>query len=306
MFLPILNKQLNSLSNNKYATILFLKRRTFSSSNNLNSSLLKKFDQYLAKKNPKVHTYYVMAMSGSKSCLSDSKIYFKLRKQIFMEERTFSDFSISELLIYLQTNENIAKMVSLLFVSFVVPLGLPLVILIMIFRPQLVLTRHFWTSQQTSHVQLNELRRIEKVNFPCILEQLSERNKNLSNQLPFKFYQLSSENVSLPKLEELSFLQLYHLKRLHKVSSFSIGAKSLMQHILILQLLDRKMAENKEKELKELNFNQLQLHLYIRKINYDKMDAESMQSFLNKWLQHCTTLPPSTYVYAPFLIQAKF
>nr|CAD2149789.1 unnamed protein product [Meloidogyne enterolobii] len=310
MFLSILNKKFaySFILNNqtlKYANILLLKRQA-SSSSNLNSSLFNKIEQHFATKHPKVYSYYVMSVSGSKSCLSDTKIYFKLRKQILSKERTFSDFSIPELLIYLQTNENIAKMVSLLFVSFVVPLGLPLVILTMIFRPQLVLTRHFWTPQQTTSVQLNELKKIQDVNFPCILQQLSEKNKNLSTQLPLKFYQLPSTTVNLSKLEELSSSQLYHLKRLHKVSPFSLGTKSLKERVLILQLLDRKMAEDMEKELKGLDVNQLKLHLYIRKLNYAKMDAESMQSLLNKWLQHCSTLPPSTYVYAPFLIQAKF
>jgi len=85
---------------------------------------------------------------------------------------------------------------------------------------------------------------------------------------------LPSTTVNLSKLEELSSSQLvcfliifnfkikflkYHLKRLHKVSPFSLGTKSLKERVLILQLLDRKMAEDTEKELKGLDVNQLKL-----------------------------------------------
>nr|CAD2129236.1 unnamed protein product [Meloidogyne enterolobii] len=310
MFLSILNKKFaySTILNHqtlKYANILLLKRQASSSSSNLNSSLFNKIEQHFATKHPKVYAYYVMSVSGSKSCLSDTKIYFKLRKQILLKERNFSDFSIPELLIYLQFPAELVHICLLVFLL-QIPIVGEIIIALGIFRPQLVLTRHFWTPQQTTTVQLNELKKIQDVNFPCILQQLSEKNKNLSTQLPLKFYQLLSTTVNLPKLEELSSSQLYHLKRLHKVSPFSLGTKSLMERVLILQLLDSKMSEDTEKELKGLNVTQLQLHLYIRKLNYAKMDAENMQSLLNKWLQHCSTLPPSTYVYAPFLIQTKF
>ncbi|KAF7639126.1 hypothetical protein Mgra_00001360 [Meloidogyne graminicola] len=230
----------------------------------------------------------------SKLCLSDTKVYFKLRKQILMKERSLADFSISELLIYLQTSQNLPKMLSLLFVSFVVPLGLPLVIVTMILYPQIVLTRHFWTSQQINQVQLNELNKNK-----IILKQLLEINKNFVNQLPIEFSQLSKLN-NLPKIEELSFLQLYLLKRLYKVSPLSFGSNALIQHIYILQLLDQKMLGDQNKTL---SGDELRLHLYLRKLNYDKMDIESMRILLNKWLQNCSELPLSTYAFSPCLLQ---
>ncbi|VDM56518.1 unnamed protein product [Angiostrongylus costaricensis] len=104
-----------------------------------------RYDKFISKW-PRIYALHRMVVDGSRWCLSDVKTYIRVRRELFTKTKKLDDLSMDELEVLVQSGGELAKILALVVVLQIPGPGDILILLI--FFPRLVLTRHFWTDAQ--------------------------------------------------------------------------------------------------------------------------------------------------------------
>ncbi|KHN78572.1 hypothetical protein Tcan_06546 [Toxocara canis] len=76
--------------------------------------MMGRYEHFLKTRAPKAYTVHRMVVDGSKWCVTDIKIYFKIKRDLANGTRTLSQLTQNELEILIQTSEEMAKMIIVL------------------------------------------------------------------------------------------------------------------------------------------------------------------------------------------------
>uniref|UniRef100_A0A914I6D8 Letm1 RBD domain-containing protein n=1 Tax=Globodera rostochiensis TaxID=31243 RepID=A0A914I6D8_GLORO len=268
----------------------------------------KRYEQWLECSYPRVYKLYRLSVDGSKWCFYDLKTFCWLTYGLRIGRITLSDLNANELFVYIQAGSQLVKL-SILAVLAVVPFGFPLLIISMIFAPKYVLTRHFWSDSQSQQFQASHFVRNERKLFPVIVEALKQRDSSAPiGKLPLSLEQLIvKKTVNIPNsLDTFPWQHRLSLKRMHHLPLWATDG-ALLKHINLLQLLDKEMAQDKG-SVETLSLRDLQTHLYLRNLNFARMNVDQMRVALVQWLGHFKDLSscdPLLYAHVPVLTQAN-
>uniref|UniRef100_A0A915E8C3 Metallophosphoesterase 1 n=1 Tax=Ditylenchus dipsaci TaxID=166011 RepID=A0A915E8C3_9BILA len=296
--LEVRDQVLFRLSAQTPARLQFNSLRPISTTSPLNGSLMKKYEAYLEDNFPKFYSLHRLVVDGTKSCFSDLKSYWSIRKDLNNQTRELSDLSMKELAIYVQTREDIVKLLAIGAIA-PLPMAMPTLALAIIFFPRFVLTRHFWTEDQRKQFWSRMIKDQSKKHFPALTNYIKQANPEIPVDAR------TAAQIKVPPLEECSFLHLYHLTRIHGAFVIS-GSRSLRRRAQALQRLDDLMANNLE-DLKHLSGTDLHSQLYLRKIYYDDCTTEErMRESLREWLMVSPYFKSeSLYLHLPVFIHSS-
>uniref|UniRef100_A0A183CHQ8 LETM1 domain-containing protein n=1 Tax=Globodera pallida TaxID=36090 RepID=A0A183CHQ8_GLOPA len=300
-------------------SLLVVERRTFASAPVANGPKLgneggsvvgmkKRCEQWLECSYPSVYKLYRLIIDGSKWCFYDLKTFCWLTYGLRMGRITLSDLNANELFVYVQAGSQLVKL-SILAVLAVVPFGFPLLFISMLFAPKYVLTRHFWSDSQSQQFQASHFVRNERKFFPVIVEALKQLDSSTPiGKLPLSVEQLVVKKaVKIPNsLDTFPWQHRLSLKRMHHLPLWATDG-ALLKHINLLQLLDTKMARDRD-SVEKLSLRDLQTHLYLRNLNFARMNVDQMRAALVQWLGHFKDLSscdPLLYAHVPVLTQAN-
>jgi hypothetical protein len=275
---------------------LFLVERNLSTQNNQppSNSLMQKYENVL-KRWPKVYAMHRLFIDGCKWCWADLKCFYRIRRDIKNGERSLDDLSRQELEIYIQTREEIPKVVAILCTA-TLPLALYIFAFAIIFFPRYVLTRHFWRKEQREKFWTATLAKNQEQHYPPIVSHLK------SQKVSFPVSPDRISDVHVEPLDVLPVSYLLHLFRVHNAFLMT-GTRGLVRRADLLRKLDEMLLKN-EGEVDQLDAEELQKQLYMRRLRFDGLNETEMREKLHQWLTHCGPLSnTSLYLHAPVLTQ---
>uniref|UniRef100_A0A915PXB6 Letm1 RBD domain-containing protein n=1 Tax=Setaria digitata TaxID=48799 RepID=A0A915PXB6_9BILA len=272
-------------------------KRLSSTANKQSKGWMVQYESFLLRRYPKVYAIHRMVMnglvSGCKWCWSDIKTYYRLKKDLKSNVRRISDLKRSELEILLQTKEDLLKL-AVIVIFIPLPLTVYIFALAVILFPRLVLTRHFWTSDQQKRFWSTSLKRTARMHFDPLRKYLQDLDVNLQTPLE------ELKKLELPKLNSFSFGHLYHLSKLHQVSLFTSGVRGLDRRAEMLRYLDQSL-KLEESAIDMMGEQQLYQQFYLRRLQYDGLSEEKMKCLLKNWVLHMTdpSLKTPLLLHAP-------
>ncbi|VDO94697.1 unnamed protein product [Heligmosomoides polygyrus] len=130
-----------------------------------------RYDAFIARW-PKVYALHRMVVDGSRWCFADIKTYVRLKREI-TNPKQLQNLTMSELEVLVQSGGELAKMIALVVVLQIPGPG-DILILLLIFFPRLILTRHFWSdAQRKKYFQLDVQRSLANSSLPGLLGNVS-------------------------------------------------------------------------------------------------------------------------------------
>ncbi|KAI6180257.1 Letm1 RBD domain-containing protein [Aphelenchoides besseyi] len=259
------------------------------------SGIYRKYEEFLEKRFPRVYTYHRLIVDGCKLCGNDVKNFYVVNRDLRQHKRKLSDLTQTELQSFIQTKEEIAKIV---VIATLAPLPLTFygILFSVIFFPRLVLTRHFWTDKQ-------------KDEFWRLFYERS--SKPHMKKLEHKKVPLNKINqIQMPDLNDYELKYLFHLFRLHRVSMLG-GTKGLKKRVEAMKQLDRTMAADL-KTIDEMPLLQIKNHLFMRRLEYADKTEKQMRDLLRQWITSKGTVKhyfqlastnSTVYLHAPVFIR---
>ncbi|WKX91625.1 hypothetical protein Q1695_010002 [Nippostrongylus brasiliensis] len=242
-----------------------------------------KYDKFLSRW-PRVYAIHRMVVDGSRWCFADIKTYIRLKREL-SNARQLDSLSVPELEVLVQSGGELAKMLSLVVVLQIPGPG-DILILLLIFFPRHILTRHFWSDEQ------------RKKFFQLDIER-SLANTGLADVLGNP---TSVDKVRQHKVEELNFETLVALAALHSIYPLPGVRNRFAQRCKAMRRLDKIMANN----LELFTERQLHFHLFIRRINVEANATDNdLRKTLRKWIQFTRNVDDVAYLCAPIFFNQR-
>uniref|UniRef100_A0A8R1XTW8 Letm1 RBD domain-containing protein n=1 Tax=Onchocerca volvulus TaxID=6282 RepID=A0A8R1XTW8_ONCVO len=279
--------------------------RASSTANNQPKGLMARYESFLSRRYPKVHAIHKMVTNGCKWCWSDIKTYYRLKKDLRTKTRQLSELKRSELEILLQCPSEITHILTLLVLLQIpvvgeslctkeellklavivilipLPFTIYIIALAVVFFPQLILTRHFWTNDQRKRFWSISLKRVARMHFDPLRKYLQNLDVNLQASLE------ELKKLELPEMDTYSLGHLYHLSRLHRVSLLTDGVRGFHNRAEMLRYLDHSL-KSEDTAIDMMSEQQLCEQFYLRRLQYDGLSEEKMKCLLKNWIQHMT------------------
>ncbi|VDO38205.1 unnamed protein product [Haemonchus placei] len=159
-----------------------------------------RYDAFIARW-PKVYALHRMVVDGSRWCFSDIKTYIRLKRELSSDARSLESLSMPELEVLVQSGGELAKMLALVVVLQIPGPG-DILILLLIFFPRLILTRHFWSdAQRKKFFQIDVERSLKNCSLRSLIgDPSSVEQIRLTNLDQLNFETLAyNENCELAK-----------------------------------------------------------------------------------------------------------
>uniref|UniRef100_A0A0R3RXW5 Letm1 RBD domain-containing protein n=1 Tax=Elaeophora elaphi TaxID=1147741 RepID=A0A0R3RXW5_9BILA len=270
-----------------------VKNHLSSTANNQPKGWMERYESFLSRRYPKAYAVHSMVMNGCKWCWSDIKTYYRLKKDLRTKSRQISELKRPELEILLQTNEELLKL-AVIIIFIPLPFTVYIFALAVVFFPRIILTRHFWTSDQRKKFWSTSLKRTARMHFDPLRKYL--QNLDVNVQTPLK----ELKKLELPEISTYSLGHLYHLSKLHRVSLFTAGVRGLYDRAEILRCLDHSL-KSEDTAIDMMSEQQLHEQFYLRRLQYDGLTEEKMKCLLKNWVQHLTDprLKTPLFLHAP-------
>ncbi|OZC05153.1 LETM1-like protein [Onchocerca flexuosa] len=251
-----------------------------STANNQPKGLMARYESFLSRRYPKVYAVHKMVTNGCKWCWSDVKIYYRLKKDLRTKTRQLSELKRSELEILLQTKEELLKL-AVIVILIPLPFTIYIIALAVVFFPQLILTRHFWTNDQRKRFWSISLKRVARMHFDPLRKHLQNLDVNLQASLE------ELKKLELPEMDTYSLGHLYHLSKVHRVSLLIYGVRGFHNRAEMLRYLDHSL-KSEDTTIDMMSEQQLCEQFYLRRLQYDGLSEEKMKCLLKNWIQHMT------------------
>ncbi|VDK87995.1 unnamed protein product [Litomosoides sigmodontis] len=255
-------------------------------------------DQYYAVNQlPHVNTEYLCINDWHqircKWCWSDIKTYYRLKKDLRTNRRQISELKRPELEILLQTKEDLLKL-AIIVVLIPLPFTVFIFALAMVLFPRLILTRHFWTSDQRKKFWSISLKRTARIHFDPLRKCLQNLGVNVQASLN------ELKELELSDTSTYSLGHLYHLSKLHQVSLLTAGVRGLHDRAEILRCLDHSL-KSEATAIDMMSEQQLYEQFYLRRLQYDGLSEKKMKCLLKNWVKHLTDphLKTPLFLHAP-------
>uniref|UniRef100_A0A8R1DZT7 LETM1 domain-containing protein n=1 Tax=Caenorhabditis japonica TaxID=281687 RepID=A0A8R1DZT7_CAEJA len=175
----------------------------------------------------------------------------------------------------------------LLMVVIQIPGPGDILILMLIFFPRLVLTRHFWSDKQR-----REFFQLEVTKALISGEELLKTYGNSSK----------SDEQKLKPLDKVDSSESLLLHGLHSMYLLPGSSKRIEKRMEALRVLDNLMPT----VIDGFNERQLVFHCYIRKIDIGSKNAAEMRDSLREYTKFTSRMPNNTYLYASALFKQKY
>uniref|UniRef100_A0A1I7YXN5 Letm1 RBD domain-containing protein n=1 Tax=Steinernema glaseri TaxID=37863 RepID=A0A1I7YXN5_9BILA len=298
--------------------------------------LVAKFEDYIKPRYPRMYKLHRMVKDGCTWCISDMKCYYRIRRDLLREKRTLTDLTTDELESYVQCPPELAYIAVLLFLlqipivgeTIIVFVGLPWVSLgvtseeisklygivaiavmpftiyiigfAIIFFPRLILTRHFWSNEQRKDFWAYSLKKSAARHYQPIAEGVKSLDEKV--KIPMRFEDLGQ--LKMPPLIEFPMSHIIRLCLVHRCFPFS-GIRRLNHRAEVIRELDSRQL-NELHLVDEMDDQQLYMHLFIRRLQYDGKSIPEMRQLLKSWLVASKAIShdPSLMIHAPILCQA--
>ncbi|GMT00492.1 hypothetical protein PENTCL1PPCAC_22666, partial [Pristionchus entomophagus] len=204
-------------------------------------SISHKYNTFISK-SKFLHALHNRVVNGSRWCMMDVKEVWELRSIDMKKESELNKLTIPQLETLVQSPREVKKTI-LLILTLNIPGPGDILILLLIFFPRLILTRHFWTREQREEFWLADIKKGV------------EAAKTLTQS-------------SLPsKIEELTQVQKGLLSRLYG-GIFPWSSSKLNQRYFLTHNIDSRL------DVSSLTRDQLLFHLYIRRVPYVINESE--------------------------------
>uniref|UniRef100_A0A7E4WBA0 Letm1 RBD domain-containing protein n=1 Tax=Panagrellus redivivus TaxID=6233 RepID=A0A7E4WBA0_PANRE len=294
--------------------------------------LMQRYENYLEQNWPKAYQMHRMVIDGCKSCIGDVKTYYFIRRDLGAGKIKLSDLSRQQLETYIQcpselfhlltlitllqipligdalivmvltnlhTRPEIGKLIAIVVIA-PLPLAIYLFAFAIIFFPRHVLTRHFWSKHQKREYWSLEWKKKASYHYPALVDAIKATNKIT---VPASLSDITT--MTVPKIKELDFSQVYHLARVHRFFPVNM-ANSLRWRAEALKHLDAVLLRESG-DIDKMDTEELQTQLYIRCLKFSGKSDDEMRTLLRTWLKNSAKLAerPSLYLHAPVLHQYK-
>ncbi|KAK0425999.1 hypothetical protein QR680_009494 [Steinernema hermaphroditum] len=263
------------------------------------TGIMAKFEAYVGPRYPRAYKLHRMVKDGCTWCISDMKSYYRIRRDLFRGKRTLTDLSTSELESYVQTSEEISKLVGIVVIA-VMPMTIYVIGFAIIFFPRLILTRHFWSNEQRKEFWAYSLRKSADRHYEPIVENLKVFSTNFN--VPIRFEDV--DQLRIPPLLDFPMSHIVRLCLIHRCFPFS-GTKRLSHRAEVIRELDSRQL-NELHLVDEMDDQQLFMHLFIRRLQYEGKSVPEMRQLLKTWLAASKAISNDTslMIHAPILCQA--
>uniref|UniRef100_A0A1I7YY72 Letm1 RBD domain-containing protein n=1 Tax=Steinernema glaseri TaxID=37863 RepID=A0A1I7YY72_9BILA len=261
--------------------------------------LVAKFEDYIKPRYPRMYKLHRMVKDGCTWCISDMKCYYRIRRDLLREKRTLTDLTTDELESYVQTSEEISKLYGIVAIA-VMPFTIYIIGFAIIFFPRLILTRHFWSNEQRKDFWAYSLKKSAARHYQPIAEGVKSLDEKV--KIPMRFEDLGQ--LKMPPLIEFPMSHIIRLCLVHRCFPFS-GIRRLNHRAEVIRELDSRQL-NELHLVDEMDDQQLYMHLFIRRLQYDGKSIPEMRQLLKSWLVASKAIShdPSLMIHAPILCQA--
>ncbi|TKR92817.1 hypothetical protein L596_007394 [Steinernema carpocapsae] len=226
-----------------------------------------------------------MVTDGCKWCVSDMKTYYRIRRDLSQGRRTLTDLTTDELESYVQCPPELAYIGLLLFLLQIPIVGETIVFFVLFF-PRIILTRHFWSNEQRKEFWAHSLKVSAARHYQPILENLKVSNKDIT--IPTEFVNL--KDVKIAPLIEFPYSHIVRLCMIHRCFPVP-SVKRLAHRAEVLRELDSRQL-NDLHLVDEMDDQQLYMHLFIRRLQYEGKTVPEMRELLKTWLIASKVIPP--------------
>uniref|UniRef100_A0A7E4WBP3 Letm1 RBD domain-containing protein n=1 Tax=Panagrellus redivivus TaxID=6233 RepID=A0A7E4WBP3_PANRE len=261
--------------------------------------LMQRYENYLEQNWPKAYQMHRMVIDGCKSCIGDVKTYYFIRRDLGAGKIKLSDLSRQQLETYIQCPSELFHLLTLITLLQIPLIGDALIVMV-IFFPRHVLTRHFWSKHQKREYWSLEWKKKASYHYPALVDAIKATNKIT---VPASLSDITT--MTVPKIKELDFSQVYHLARVHRFFPVNM-ANSLRWRAEALKHLDAVLLRESG-DIDKMDTEELQTQLYIRCLKFSGKSDDEMRTLLRTWLKNSAKLAerPSLYLHAPVLHQYK-
>ncbi|TKR92818.1 hypothetical protein L596_007394 [Steinernema carpocapsae] len=261
-----------------------------------------------------------MVTDGCKWCVSDMKTYYRIRRDLSQGRRTLTDLTTDELesyvqcppelayiglllfllqipivgetivffvilICFFQTSEEFAKLSGIVCLA-VLPMTVYVIGFAILFFPRIILTRHFWSNEQRKEFWAHSLKVSAARHYQPILENLKVSNKDIT--IPTEFVNL--KDVKIAPLIEFPYSHIVRLCMIHRCFPVP-SVKRLAHRAEVLRELDSRQL-NDLHLVDEMDDQQLYMHLFIRRLQYEGKTVPEMRELLKTWLIASKVIPP--------------
>ncbi|CAL2030563.1 unnamed protein product [Caenorhabditis brenneri] len=247
-------------------------------------SLTYKYEKFIGKW-PKVLALHRTVLEGSRWCFADVKMYFKTRRAVATGQKKMSDLTVEELETLVQSGGELFKMLTLIVILQIPGPG-DILILMLIFFPRLVLTRHFWSDEQR-----REFFQLEVTKALISGEQLLNTFGSPS----------PSDENKLKPLDKLNSSEMLLAHGLHSMYPLPGSKTRILKRMEALRALDNILPA----AIDGFNERQLIFNCYIRKIDIGKKSSTEMRDSLRQYVKFTSRMPNNVYLYASPLFKQK-
>ncbi|UMM12183.1 hypothetical protein L5515_001092 [Caenorhabditis briggsae] len=247
-------------------------------------SLTYKYEKFIGKW-PKVLALHRTVLEGSRWCFADVKMYFRTKKAVTTGQKKLSDLTVEELETLVQSGSELFKMLTLIVILQIPGPG-DILILMLIFFPRLVLTRHFWSDEQR-----REFFQLEVTKALISGEQLLSTFGSPS----------PSDENKLKPIDKLDTSEMLLLHGMHSMYPLPGAKRRIEKRMEALRALDNLMPS----AIDGFNERQLIFNCYIRKIDIGKKSESEMRDSLRQYVKFTSRMPNNVYLYASPLFKQK-
>ncbi|PIC50836.1 hypothetical protein B9Z55_001584 [Caenorhabditis nigoni] len=247
-------------------------------------SLTYKYEKFIGKW-PKVLELHRTVLEGSRWCFADVKMYFRTRKAVTTGQKKLSDLTVEELETLVQSGSELFKMLTLIVILQIPGPG-DILILMLIFFPRLVLTRHFWSDEQR-----REFFQLEVTKALISGEQLLSTFGSPS----------PSDENKLKPMDKLDTSEMLLVHGMHSMYPLPGAKRRIEKRMEALRALDNLMPS----AIDGFNERQLIFNCYIRKIDIGKKSESEMRDSLRQYVKFTSRMPNNVYLYASPLFKQK-
>ncbi|CAB3410599.1 unnamed protein product [Caenorhabditis bovis] len=244
--------------------------------------LMHKYEEFIGRW-PKALALHRTVMEGSRWCFWDVKTFWRTKRALMNGEKKLTDLNLHELETLVQSGGELLKMLALLVIIQIPGPG-DILILMLIFFPRIVLTRHFWSDAQRREFFDRDIKKA-LTSGEKLVEKIGNPNITVEKQLK--------------KYEEMDPTQKFFMLGLQSMYPLPLARRRLEKRQEALRALDAAMPQY----IDELNERQLVFHCYIRKIEIVTKNAEEMKNELRKYLKITSRLSNTAYLYAPIMMR---
>uniref|UniRef100_A0A1I7Z4U9 LETM1 domain-containing protein n=1 Tax=Steinernema glaseri TaxID=37863 RepID=A0A1I7Z4U9_9BILA len=292
--------------------------------------VIARYEGFLERRYPRIYKVHRAVTNGSRMCFSDMKRCYCIKRDLRNGKRAVSDLSTEELVSFIQTNEEFSKLICIMVVA-VLPVAFYVIAFAIEFWASTLRTaarRHYKpivgnlkdcggslvvpmpledlgsakipSIEEFPISHISTLRTAARRHYKPIVANLKDCGDSLLVPMPLE----DLGSVKIPSIEEFPISHIVRLCLVHRCSLLS-GAKGLVGRAEVLRELDSRL-RGQMHLVDEMEENELLMHLFIRRLQYEGKTKQEMCQLLKCWLVSTKDIASdiSLLVHAPILCQA--